>query len=87
MKTPKKYTNKQTMEALAKENGQTFSLLMQLAQEVHELGGLMKTILAVTKELPGYEDAVKKLQEAQDASESTPETSLSPKTEDLILET
>ena len=84
MKVPKKYKTEQTMKALAKENGQTFSLLMQLAREVHELGGVVKTLATVTKELPGYEDAVKKLKEAQDASESTPEQS--PK-DDLILET
>ena len=87
MKTPKKYTNKQVMETLAKENGQTFSLLMQLAQEVHELGNMTQTMLAVIKGMPGYEDAAKKLQEAQDVSESTPATSSSTKTEDLILET
>ena len=73
----KKHTQKQLIERLSKENGKTFSLLMQLAQEVNNIGGMTQTMLTVMKELPGYEDAVKKLKEAQKKSEATQDVSKS----------
>ena len=89
MKQPKKYTNKQMIEKLSKENGQTFSLLMQLAQEVNKLGGMTQTMLAVMKELPGYEESVEKMKEAQKKSEATQDVSESiqegPSEKELIL--
>ena len=77
MKQPKKYTNQQLIAALSKENGKTFSLLMQLAQEVQGIGSMTQTMLAVIKEMPGYEKAVEKLKTANDVSDSTQEESKS----------
>lgn len=74
MKTPKKYTVNQKLGLLEKQNQQTFSLLIQLSQELQHLGGLNQTLLNVVKELPGYDAAVDKLKEQGKKEDVTPVT-------------
>ena len=70
MKQAKKYTQKQQLAALAKENSKTFSLLIQLSQELQFLGQRQETMLTMMKELPGYENALTLLKEKQEKAEA-----------------
>ena len=89
MKQQKKHTQKQEVAALQKENQRLFGLMIQLSQEIQQVGQMCEVTLNIVKQLEDYDNLVVKMkeklaeheaqlaQEAAAAEASTQETSTS----------
>ena len=62
MKQVKKYTQKQQITRLMKDNQNLFNMIMQLGQEVNQIGQLTEVTLNILKQQDNYPELVEKMQ-------------------------
>ena len=58
----KKYTTKQQITRLMKDNQNLFNMLMQLGQEVQSIGQMTEVTLNILKQVENYPELVEKMQ-------------------------
>ena len=99
MRQAKKYTQKQLISRLVTENGQQMNMIMQLAQEVQQIGQLAEASLNILKQMDNYEELLEQMKAKLDAERSeqaaempvtaepvTPETSTSTAQKEYITD-